>query len=346
MTKGLAPHTRASVHKAGKAGKAAVHKAGKVAHRAAKTTAKVAGAALLPAAPAAVKLARGEMNVADTARRHMAALRAGEAGSKVGALHAVGKGLGVASTFILPALAAAAALSTARDVYKRSGRIDEAAGEGAYSGADLLLGGALNEYARSREAGESRVGAVANAALEGVNNRFFFGQGDEILRFVQNPGEFAKIWPKAPDWLKARVAETNAENAKTMAAVDQARNHATLGSTAAADPLTSAIVQQDRAERDALHANPAAAAGLADLSAMTRNPGGAGRLDGNQQRAFIKANAGFKARQQAAQQKPPAGQADQKPRGFANPANQKSAQAARGVENFSDWADDATVKSA
>lgn len=84
----------------------------------------------------------------------------------------------------------------------------------------------------------------------------------------------------------------------------------------------------------------AARQGMKDLSAMSR-PGQSGGLTPAQKDQFSKENAKFSA---AVQQRPPKKKGSgETRRGFANPAVQKSAQQARGVQNISDWAEDAEI---
>ena len=84
----------------------------------------------------------------------------------------------------------------------------------------------------------------------------------------------------------------------------------------------------------------AARQGMKDLSAMSR-PGQSSSLTPAQKDQFRKENAKFSA---AVQQRPPKKKGSgETRRGFANPAVQKSAQQARGVQNISDWAEDAEI---
>lgn len=310
----------------------AVRGAGRVAVK----TAKVAGGVVLPAAPVAVKLARGQISVAQAAQTHMQALRAGQQGAKVGALASVGRGIMNVSAFALPVLAGVAAISAARDVYRRKGNVEDAAAEGAYAAGDLVLGGAMTEYNRARQAGESRAAAITSGALEGINNRFFFGYGDEIVATIKDPSKAGSIWSNAaPQWLKSAAG---------------------IGTTGGVDPTTQAIVQHEQRQQGGPSMSADMARGLADLSGMTRNPGGpAPQLTEAQAHEFARANAAYATKRKAAAQataktrdadgKPIPGASGETRRGWANPAVQKAAQQARGVEKFSDWTDD-TVKSA
>ncbi len=346
MTRKTASHPpagnmRRMVHGAGTAAKKAARASGKAAVK----TAKFAGATVLPAAPVASGLAKGQVKIADQARAHMTAIKAGEKGAHMGALKALGKVGMAASTFVLPALAAAAAISTARDVYRRTGRIDEAAGEGAYSGVDLILGGAMAEYSRSREAGESRAAAVTSGVLEGVNNRFLFSYGDEIVKTLKDPSKFSEVWPGAPAWLKNTVGRAVEENARTEgAARATAESWQSTNLTRGADPSTLAIVNHGEAENARAMATPRSAGGAAAgpmRAAAKLHMAPADKAKFNAANDKFKANAAGPKTSAAG-----AGSGDPKKKGWANPAVQRSAQQARGVQNVSDWAEDAIIKSA
>lgn len=168
----------------------------KAVGQAAAKTARVTGMVVLPAVPVTRDIIKNRHNIKAAAAGHMKALRMGEAGAKISALKSFGKALGPASTYIFPALASAAAISTAREAYRMRGRIDEAIEEGAYAGVDLLLGNALSEYARSREKGETKASAVAIATLKGLDNRLLFGMGQKAFNAERGrtPEQRDKVW--------------------------------------------------------------------------------------------------------------------------------------------------------
>lgn len=180
------------VAKAAKAAGEKTVKVGKTAARGAKAAAKVTGKVVLPAAPVVADVARNHRRIAASAAQHMRAISAGEAGAKAKAFGALAKAAGPASTLVLPALAAAAAITTARDVFAKSGRLDEAAGEGAYAAGNLVLGSALSEYSKAREAGQGRASAVIEATLKGIDNRFLFGMMQRGLKSLADASESAR----------------------------------------------------------------------------------------------------------------------------------------------------------
>lgn len=96
------------------------------------------------------------------------------------------------------------------------------------------------------------------------------------------------------------------------------------------DPTSMALA---KAAGHGVFSSPANAA-----PAEKQPPGGSPRLDSSKQREFAAANDAF-TRSQARTSPAPDGEGGgSRLRGFANPAVQKSAQEARGVQNISDWA--------
>lgn len=200
--------------------------AAKGAGKAAKTVGKVT----LPAAPVVSNLVQNHKQIVATAAHHMKAIKAGEAGAKMAALGSIGKALGPASTFVLPVLAATAAITTARAAYTKSGRLDDAATEGATSAADLILGSALTEYTKAREAGQGRASSIVEASLKGLDNRFAFGLFQKGFASMMAASESAR-------------ALREGGNASSGG---QPMPGSPYGVPQQADPITSSIVEHER----------------------------------------------------------------------------------------------------
>lgn len=194
--------------------------AAKGAGKAAKTVGKVT----LPAAPVVSNLVQNHKQIVATAAHHMKAIKAGESGAKMAALGSIGKALGPASTLVLPVLAATAAITTARAAYAKRGRLDDAATEGATSAADLILGSALTEYTKAREAGQGRASSIVEASLKGLDNRFAFGLFQK---------GFASMMAAS-------------ESARALREGGQPMPGSPYGVPQQADPITSSIVEHER----------------------------------------------------------------------------------------------------
>lgn len=200
--------------------------AAKASGKAAKTVGKVT----LPAAPVVSNLVQNHKQIVATAAHHMKAIKAGESGAKMAALGSIGKALGPASTLVLPVLAATAAITTARAAYAKRGRLDDAATEGATSAADLILGSALTEYTKAREAGQGRASSIVEASLKGLDNRFAFGLFQKGFASMMAASESAR-------------ALREGGNASSGG---QPMPGSPYGVPQQADPITSSIVEHER----------------------------------------------------------------------------------------------------
>lgn len=354
-------------------------KKGQKAKAVGKAAARGVGLVMLPAVPATTDIVRNRRVISAQAAAHMKALRAGESGAKLGALKSAGRALGPLSTYILPALAGAAAFSTARDVYKKHGDATEAAKEGAFAAADLLLGHALTEYSKSKAKGESRASAVATATLKGIDNRFLFG----MFQYAMNAAALrtksekasdvpstmfsAGAAPSAPDPTTVNIVRHETESAAQMAAraVEDRRKSPSKFNVAATErggpgensekhvterrlseaKKTSSIVAAGMAgawQRAAMQTVPTSPSSAVAFEIFQRGMAGPGNSTGPR-RLNQSQQEEFAARNR--NYSPDKGRGKAAPgsgenrKGWANPKVQMAAQKARGVANVTDWAD-------
>lgn len=349
--------------------------------KAAKTVARGVGLVVLPAVLTTVDLMRNRKQIGAAAHQHMKALKAGDAGAKAGALKAAGKALMPLSTYILPVIAGAVSISTARDVYRKRGRVDEAVSEGAYAAADLVLGNALSEYSKQRATGEGRASSVAIATLKGLDNRILFGMAQRAFMsgqaaaagkadvalsdapLPQSDVPFSQM-TVAQDQTTMRIVEheagiqresTNIEDRRALA---MPRDHVAAAferrtqESAKTDRIVRAYQAGDINRANAEADRPASRKdmpqglvdrGMMDLSRLSRPSTATNRLNAGQRKEFAAKNVDYTKK--VSTSRAAGGAAASGARGWANPAVQKAAQMARGVDNVSDWAEDAEVKS-